>query len=222
LNIWIKGHNVFVLRKALETTFKDQFRGIVTLGVCVGGLVKSGGLGLQRYLPAELAAFSAASPILELLREISVPFAVRYQPTPPERAFKNYNELKARFDLSDPFWLDQLEDNVVHKYLKGMEMLKNSIWLSSTIRQYLENPEFKWPTDDKAQRLPLAPKLGATEMQKLRNCSRIDSQDQARSDSHSQGSRTIRRSGSRAACRRDQGGRQSESERNILFRNRIS
>ncbi|OJA07516.1 hypothetical protein AZE42_11826 [Rhizopogon vesiculosus] len=99
-------------------------------------------------------------------------------------AFKNYDKLKTRFDLADPFWIRRMEDNVVHRYLKRMKMLENSIWFFSTIRQYLANSELKWPTGDKAHRLPLTLKLDTTETQKMRNSNRIDSQDQARSHSH--------------------------------------
>ncbi|OAX31029.1 hypothetical protein K503DRAFT_788095, partial [Rhizopogon vinicolor AM-OR11-026] len=147
-----------------------------------------------RYCPSNLTAQERTTYLRTTFDEVDekngvcvgglVKSGVRYQPRPPEKAFKNYYELKTRFDLADPFWIDQMEDNVVHRYLKRMEILKNSIWFSSTIRQYLANPELKWPIRDKAHRLPLASKIGATETQKMRDSNRIDSEDLAHSDSH--------------------------------------
>jgi hypothetical protein len=131
----------------LRTTFDEVDE---KNGVCVGGLVKSGGLGLERYLPSELVSFSGGSPLIDLLREISLPFAVRYQKPPSEEDIRDFEETKAIADLSVPIWVNVLAKLPVGQYNRKLEKLKSSSWFSSTVRAYLQNPDFKWPTNDKA------------------------------------------------------------------------
>ncbi|KAG2131428.1 uncharacterized protein EDB93DRAFT_1108121 [Suillus bovinus] len=64
-----------------------------------------------------------------------------------------------------------------------LENLKRRSWFPLMIRAYLQNPDLTWPTDDKAERLPLGAKSTATKRQKAQNSNRINSQDAARAHS---------------------------------------
>ncbi|KAG1763736.1 hypothetical protein EV702DRAFT_1156666 [Suillus placidus] len=167
--------------------------------VFVGGEVKSGRLVKNTYLPSELITFSAGSPLLDLLREISLPFAVRYQSPPSEQDVRNFEEARSAGDLSTPLWVNILANlSVVGQYNQKLEKLKSSFWFPSTIRAYLQNPDLTWPTNDKAERLSLAAKSGATKKQEAKNSNHINSQDEARAHSrfpgesnHSAGRKSI-------------------------------
>jgi hypothetical protein len=157
-------------------------------GVYVGGGWKSGCLVRNAYLPSELVAFSAGSPLLDLLREINPPFAVRYQAPPSKEDFHAYET--ARTSLEDsttpstPLTLSIISTMAPYMiYQQKLQNLKRRSWFPVMIRSYLQNPDLTWPTDDKAERLPLGDKSTATKRQKAQNSIRINSQDAARANS---------------------------------------
>jgi hypothetical protein len=153
-------------------------------GVYVGGEVKSGRLVKNKYLPSELVAFSAGSPLLDLLREINPPFAVRYQDPPSKEDFHAYEKTKTSVeDSTTPFWVNILANMTYGQYQQKLENLKRPSWFPLMIRAYLQNPDLTWPANDKAERLPLGAKPAATKKQKAQNSNRINSQDAARAHS---------------------------------------
>jgi hypothetical protein len=153
-------------------------------GVYIGGGCKCGGLVRNTYLPSELVAFSAGSPLLDLLREINPPFAVRYQVPPSKEDFHAYETARISLENSTtPFWPGILANMAYGKYQQELQNLKRRSWFPLMIRAYLQNPDLAWPTDDKAERLPLGHKSTATKRQKAQNSIRINSQDVARAHS---------------------------------------
>ncbi|KAG2115711.1 hypothetical protein BD769DRAFT_1363258 [Suillus cothurnatus] len=145
-------------------------------GVYIGGGCKCGGLVRNTYLPSELVAFSAGSPLLDLLREINPPFAVRYQVPPSKEDFHAYETARISLENSTtPFWPGILANMAYGKYQQELQNLKRRSWFPLMIRAYLQNPDLAWPTDDKAERLPLGHKSTATKRQKAQNSIRIKS-----------------------------------------------
>ncbi|KAG1898025.1 uncharacterized protein F5891DRAFT_1240372 [Suillus fuscotomentosus] len=127
-----------------------------TNGVYIGGDCKCGGLVRNKYLPSELVAFSAGSPLLDLLREINPPFAVRYQVPPSKEDFHTYETIRTSVeDSTTPFWVNIFANLTYGRYQQKLENLKRRSWFPLMIRAYLQNPDLAWPTDDKAERLPV-------------------------------------------------------------------
>ncbi|KAG2108120.1 hypothetical protein BD769DRAFT_1366026, partial [Suillus cothurnatus] len=74
-------------------------------GIYISGGCKCGGLVRNTYLLSELVAFSAGSPLLDLLREINPPFAVCYQVPSSKEDFYAYEMARISLEnLTTPFW----------------------------------------------------------------------------------------------------------------------
>ncbi|KAH7921265.1 hypothetical protein BV22DRAFT_1096760 [Leucogyrophana mollusca] len=152
-----------------------------------GGLQKYLTLATGQYLPEGPGGdfrFSVSSPLLDLLKALSRGFAARYQAPPTEAARKRLEQRKAQAVAdNNTMWLEDLPDHPVEAYDRALRALSNSDWVLSTLRSYAEGKHGPWPTDDAAQRQPIASDKDETALQQMIHAHQVQQLEENRVNS---------------------------------------